>query len=74
MKEHYPTLGPDNIERYTIVYEQTAMRNDGTMFKDYDVHKILKKNKIKNVGGEWFQCTEAQLKAAIIAVKNMKKI
>ena len=29
------------------------MRNDGTHFKDYDVHNLLKINNFQNVGGEW---------------------
>jgi len=54
---------------YRIVLEESAMRNDGSVFTDHDVHTYLKKKKIKNVDGEWFKCSLDELKAAILAVK-----
>ena len=46
------------------------MRNDGTVFTDHDVHRMLRLNGVKNPEGEWFRCTVAQVKAAIIAVRT----
>jgi len=46
------------------------MRNDGTAFLDHDVHRHLRDSGIKHEAGEWFRCTTAQVKAAIIAVKT----
>lgn len=54
---------------YRIVLEESAMRNDGSVFTDHDVHRYLKKKKIKNVDGEWFKCSLDELKAAILTVK-----
>ena len=70
MMEHYPTSGPKDIKRYEVLVEESSMRNDGTFFKDYLIHKILEKNGYERVGSEWFRCSVDQLKAAIIAAKN----
>src|ERR1700688_3239929 len=67
--QQYPTLRPGKPP-YRIVFEEPAMRNDGTVFTDRDVHRMLRINGIKNPEGEWFRCTEAQVKAAIIAVRT----
>lgn len=56
--------------KYKIVWESSAMRNDGSSFTDFDIHRYLKKKKIKNVDGEWYQCTIKDLDAALIAVRD----
>jgi hypothetical protein len=66
--QQYPTLRPGPLP-YRIVIEESAMRNDGTVFTDHDVHRMLRLNGIKNPKGEWFRCTAEQVKAAIIAVR-----
>ena len=68
MKEHYPTLTPGT--KYKVVLEESAMRSDGTSFKDHDVHKMLKSIGKKNITGEWYDCTINEVKAAIIAIKK----
>ena len=67
--EQYPTLRPGKPP-YRIVLEESAMRSDGTVFTDRDVHQMLRINGIKHEGGEWFRCTVSDVKAAIIAVKT----
>jgi hypothetical protein len=67
--QQYPTLRPGKPP-YMIVLEESAMRNDGTVFTDHDVHRMLRLNGVKNPEGEWFRCTVAQVKAAIIAVRT----
>jgi hypothetical protein len=56
--------------KYKIVFEESAMRNDGSTFTDFDVHRYLKKKDIKNTEGEWFRCTVKDLKAAILEIKS----
>ncbi len=56
--------------KYKIVFEESAMRNDGSAFTDFDVHRYLKKKGIKNIEGEWFRCTVKDLKAAILEIKS----
>ncbi len=67
--QQYPTLRPGKPP-YQIVLEEPAMRNDGTVFTDRDIHRTLRRNGVKNPDGEWFRCSVAQLKAAIIAVRT----
>ena len=68
--QQFPTKRPDGTTPYRIVYRESAMKNDGSCFTDHDVHKMLRKKKITGVGGEWFRCTIADVKAAVIAVKT----
>jgi hypothetical protein len=67
--QQYPTKRPGNPP-YRIVLEEPAMRNDGTVFTDRDVHRMLRFNGVKNPNGEWFRCTPDQVKAAIFAVRT----
>jgi hypothetical protein len=67
--EQYPTRRPGQPP-YRIVLEESAIRRDGTVFTDRDVHRMLRINGIKNPEGEWFRCTVEQVKAAIIAVRE----
>lgn len=53
---------------FNLVLEENAMRNDGSTFTDFDVHRYLRKNGYKNTDGEWFKCTINELRAAIIGV------
>jgi len=57
---------------YKIVFEDTAMRNDGSSFTDHEVHKYLRNKGVINTDGEWFRCTVNELRAAIFALKNHK--
>ena len=66
--EQYPTNRPGTP--YKIVLEESAIRNNGSTFLDHDVHKLLRNQGIKNPAGEWFECNVADVKAAILAIKN----
>jgi hypothetical protein len=55
---------------FKIVLEESAMRNDGSNFRDFEIHKYLRKKGFYNPDGEWFQCTVKDVKAALIAIKN----
>lgn len=66
--EQYPTITPETS--YTIEYETSAMRDDGTTFTDHDVHKLLKLNNISHSKGEWFKCSVEDVKAAVLALKK----
>ena len=58
---------------YKIVFEESAMRNDGSAFTDHEVHRYLRKQGISNTDGEWFKCTVKEVKAAILAIKSGAK-
>lgn len=68
--QQYPTKRPDGLVAYKIVLAESAMRNDGTCFTDHDVHHLLRKKRVSNVGGEWFRCSAEEVKAAIVAIKT----
>jgi hypothetical protein len=67
--QQYPTLRPGKPP-YRIVLEEPAMRSDGTVFTDHDVHRMLRINGVKNPEGEWFRCTAEQARSAILAVRT----
>jgi hypothetical protein len=69
VKQQYPTLRPGDLP-YKIVLEISAMRNDGTIFNDHDVHRVLRKKGIKNPDGEWFKCSVDDVISAIISIKT----
>ena len=58
--------------KYKIVFEQSAMRNDGGSFTDYEVHKFLRKKGIENLEGEWFKCNVKDVQAAVLAIKSVE--
>jgi hypothetical protein len=67
--QQYPTLRPGELP-YCIVLEEPAICSDGTTFTDHDVHRMLRINGIRQAGGEWFECTVDQVRAAINAVRE----
>jgi hypothetical protein len=68
--QQYPTKRPDGLTPYKIVLREPAMREDGTTFKDKDVHAMLKRKGISSEGGEWFRCNVKDVQAAILAVRT----
>ena len=67
--QQYPTLRP-GVLPYKIVFEESAMRNDGTTFTDHDVHRVLRKKGYYNPEGEWFKCTIKDISAVLLAIKT----
>lgn len=64
------------IKQWTLLYTEDAMRDDGTTFVDYDVHKVLEQKQYQRLksydsaSSEWFRCGVKDVKAAILAVKT----
>jgi molybdopterin-guanine dinucleotide biosynthesis protein len=54
---------------FTIVLEESAMRDDGSTFDDHPVHQLLSQQ-FTRMGGEWFVCSIDDVKAAIAAVRE----
>ena len=50
---------------YKIMLVRPAMRKDGTSFTDKLVHRILRKDHVRNPEGEWFVCDVAKVERAI---------
>lgn len=70
IKEQTKTAGV----KYKIVLEESAMKNDGSVFSDRDIHNILKKKGIKNPEGEWFECTIKDISKAIYELRTGIKV
>ncbi len=67
--QQYPTLRPGG-KPYKIVFQKSAMYEDGGAFTDHDLHRYLEKHGFERLEGEWFRCTVKDVEAAWIAVKN----
>lgn len=67
--QQYPTLRPGKLP-YKIVFEESAMRNNGTVFTDHEVHCFLRGRGVKNPEGEWFECPVKEVKAAVISIRS----
>ncbi len=62
---------------YKIVFEESAMRNDGSSFTDHDIHRALvsqKIQKVTHIGTEWFKCSIKDVEKALISVRDKKII
>lgn len=65
-------LGTAAIQ-YKIVFEESAMKKDGTSFTDHDIHRLLRKQCFANPEGEWFKCSLNDLRKAIWEIKTGEK-
>lgn len=68
VRQQYPVKMP-SPKPYTIVFQGSAMRPEGDVFRDTAVHDHLKKRGFINEG-EWFNCSKKDVEAAYIAVMN----
>ena len=62
-------LGTAAIQ-YNIVFEDSAMKRDGSSFTDHDIHRHLRNQGFANPEGEWFNCTLKDLQKAIWEIKT----
>ena len=67
--QQYPTIRPGG-KPYEIVFQESAMYEDGSAFTDHDIHRYLRRHGFSNPDGEWFRCTVNNVRAAWIAVKT----
>lgn len=63
---------PSGLDAYRIEMIEPAMRPDGSSFTDHEVHRHLRARGITNTTNEWFRCTVAQVRAAVLAVRERK--
>ncbi|MFA5629177.1 MAG: DEAD/DEAH box helicase family protein [Dehalococcoidales bacterium] len=62
---------------FTILHQESAMREDGSVFSDKDIHRILERRGFQQLNAtesdnEWYNCTLDDVKAAIIELKTGK--
>lgn len=62
-------LGTAAIQ-HKIVFEESAMKRDGSSFTDHDLHRLLRNKGISNPDGEWFKCSLNDLRRAIHEIKT----
>lgn len=69
IKQQLGTAYPD-LGGVTILLDEPATRSDGREFSDHEVHAVLVARGIRRPGGEWFECTLDEVKAAIQVVRT----
>lgn len=55
---------------FKVVFEESAMRADGSSFTDKTVHALLRRYKVSNPDGEWFVCNLNLLRKVIHEIKT----
>lgn len=68
IKQQLGTAYPD-LEGVEILHEEAAVREDGSEFTDHEVHDALVAAGVRRPGGEWFEATLDDVRAAINEVK-----
>lgn len=67
--QQYPTKTP-GPPTYRILLDEPAMRDDGSVFTDRDVHRILRRRGVRNPDGEWFACSVEEVRSAVLALRR----
>jgi len=62
------------IQNYTIVLDESAEREDGTIFSDHAVRAALAKKGLKKAALEWMRCTLEDVKSILIELRTGKKL
>jgi L-rhamnose mutarotase len=62
------------IQNYTIVLDESAEREDGTIFSDHAVRAALAKKGLKKAALEWMRCTLQDVKSVLIELRTGKKL
>ena len=55
---------------YRLFLAESAVTKDGRVFRDHEIHKELTRAGVRQVEGEWYECTPDEVHAAINAVRN----
>ncbi len=58
------------IKNYTIVLDESAERDDGTIFTDHDVRAALVKKKFTNPDLEWMRCSLKDVKTVLTELRT----
>jgi len=61
------------IKNYSIVLDENAERDDGTIFSDHAVRAALAKKGFENTLLEWMHCTIKDVKSVLIELRTGKK-
>lgn len=69
IKQQLGTAYPE-LKGVNILLDELAVRKDGSEFSDHDVHAALVAAGVTRIGGEWFEATLEEVRAAIQTVKS----
>ena len=61
------------IKNYRIQLDESAERNDGSIFTDYDVRAALVRKGFKNTELEWMRCAVKDLKTVLTELRTGKR-
>lgn len=61
---------PGGFKGAKIELVEAALRDDGTTFTDHDIHRYLRAKGFQNTANEWFRCSEKDVRAALLAVRE----
>ncbi len=59
-----------NIKNYKIELDESAERDDGTIFTDRDVRATLCRKGFENTALEWMRCTVADIKTVLTELRT----
>ncbi len=66
-------LGASHVP-YELLYTESAMCEDGSVFMDHDVHAILQRKGFRKLDipndNEWYNCSVGDVRAAVIELKT----
>src|SRR5262245_57148396 len=57
------------IKNYTIELDESAERDDGTIFTDHDVRAALGKKRFENTELEWMRCSVKDVKTVLTELR-----
>ena len=69
VRQQYPILTPGE-PIYAIHLDEPAVRSDGTVFTDRDIHRYLRSKGFANPTGEWFRCLTSDVRAALQVLRT----
>jgi hypothetical protein len=61
------------IKRYTIVLDEPAEREDGTLFSDHDVRAALARKGLENAELEWMRCTADDVRTVLTELRTGRR-
>jgi hypothetical protein len=70
VREQLGTAFPDLNGVEVFFHSEEAVDQNGQMFTDHDVHRLLVAHGIERKGGEWFAATLEEIKAAVISLQR----
>src|SRR6202140_140850 len=62
------------IKNYKIELDESAERDDGTIFSDHDVRAALVRKKFENIELEWMRCSIQDLKTVLTELRAGRQL